>query len=395
MRYIAGAIAALVAGGLVLALEIWTIVPAPTLPTLAVAAIIPEVTPWAIGACCTAAAIALAAGRGWARDIGLGCAALALGCALVPWCLLPSTIEACEREMRAGLGDAYAPVRAASGNAPGGLARPYDVRLALQGFRRSNAVRVRANLPVRTRDGAELALDLYLPVGAGAHPAVVIVYGGAWIFGSRAASAELARSFAQLGYVAVAIDYRHAPQFQFPTQIDDVRAALQTIAQHANAWEIDPRRVAILGRSAGAQLALLAAYDPGPLPIRAAIGYYAPTDLVGGFDTPPRPDPANVRRILLAYIGGTPNERMTAYIRASPVDHVRPGLPPTLLIIGGRDELVRPAFQYQLRDALRRQGNRVASLDVPWSNHAFDSVPNGTGGQLARFYTERFLAATL
>jgi acetyl esterase/lipase len=297
--------------------------------------------------------------------------------------------------MLAGLGAAYAPVRAASGIAPGEMTRPYDVRLALQGFGDSNAVRVRANLPVRTRDGTDLALDLYLPPAAGMHPAVVVIYGGAWIFGSRAASVELARSLAQLGYAAIAIDYRHAPQFQFPTQIDDVRDALQTVAHHAAAWEIDPRRVAILGRSAGAELALLAAYDRGPLPIRAAIGYYAPTDLVGGFAFPPQPDPANVRRILLAYLGGTPEQRMNRYLAGSPLAHVRTGLPPTLLIIGGRDELVRPAFQHELRDALRRHGDRVASLDVPWSNHAFDAVPNGTGGQLARFYTERFLAATL
>jgi acetyl esterase/lipase len=381
----------------VLALEIWTVVPAPNLSTLALAVAIPEVTPWAIAPCLLAGAIAQFAAAGWARLAGLCCAALALGFALVPWLLVPATIAGCEREMALGLGDSYAALSSMTQPPPGTLARPYDIGTALIGYRASGAaaVRLRRDLPVRTRDGQRLGLDLYAPSAAGPHPAVIIIYGGAWIFGSRAASAELAGSLARLGYTAIAIDYRHAPAFRFPVQVDDVRDALAAIARNARAWEVDPSRVAILGRSAGAELALLAAYVPGPLTIRAAIGYYAPIDLVGGYRIPPRPDPADVTRILRAYIGGTPDDRMEAYVAGSPIAHIRPGLPPTLLINGDRDELVRPAFAGELRDALRLHGDRVAALDVPWSNHAFDSIPNGTGGQIARYYTERFLAATL
>lgn len=395
-RFIAGAILALVAGGLVLTLELWTVVPAPNLYTLAIAATIPELTPWAIGCCVIAGAVAQFAASGWARTVGLSCAAVALGFALIPWCLLPSTIAGCEREMRMALGAGYAAGPSPVQLRAGALEQPYNVTAAMLGYRGAGPpIRFRGDLPVRTRDGQRLGLDLYLPARGGPHSAVIIIYGGAWIFGSRAASAELADSLARLGYTAVAIDYRHAPTFQFPTQIQDVRDALATVAHHAAEWEIDPRRVAILGRSAGAELALLAAYDPGPLTIRAAIGYYAPVDLAGGYAFPPRPDPANVTRILRTYIGGPPWEFRNSYVAGSPIAHVRPGLPPTLLICGGRDALVRPVFQHKMRDALRLHGDRVASLDVPWSNHAFDSVANGTGGQLARYYTERFLAETL
>jgi acetyl esterase/lipase len=205
----------------------------------------------------------------------------------------------------------------------------------------------------------------------------------------------LARSLARLGYTAIAIDYRHAPRYRFPVQIDDVRDALVAIARNAVSWNVDPARVAIFGRSAGAQLALLAAYAPEPLRIRAAVAYYAPTDLVAGYRFPPRPDPADVKRILRAYIGGTPDDRPAVYLAASPIRHVAPGLPPTLLIGGGRDELVRLSFAHALRDALRSRGVRVAALDLPWSNHAFDEIDNGTGGQIARYYTDRFLAAVL
>ncbi len=395
LRFIAGGVAALVAGGLVLAMELWTVVPAPNIPTLALAAVIPEVTPKAVVVCLIACAIAQSVASGWARIVGLACAALALGFALVPWVLLPSTIAACEHEMQLALGAGYAQTSAATPQRDTMLARPYDMLLAFTGYAHSGTVRYRANLPVRTRDGRRLGLDVYAPLAPGRHPAVVIVYGGAWIFGSRADSAELARSLARIGYTAIAVDYRHAPAYQFPTQIDDVRDALAAVARNAANWSVDPQRVAILGRSAGAELALLAAYDPGPLIIRAAIGYYTPIDLVQGYLEPPRPDPTNVRRILRTYLGGTPAERMNDYVAGSPLRHVRPGLPPTLLIGGARDELVRLAFQHEMRDALRLHGDHVAALDLPWSNHAFDAVPNGTGGQLARYYTERFLAATL
>jgi acetyl esterase/lipase len=375
-------------------LEMWTIVPAPNLYTLVLAAAIPERTPWAIGWCLLAGIIAQFAARGWPRTAGVACAALALGFALVPWCLLPATVSAGEREMRAGFGDAYAAAFARSPYA-WMFARPYSVRIALAGYPRPSGLRVRLNLLVPTRDGRRLGLDLYAPPAPGPHPTVIVVYGGAWIFGSRAASAELARSLAGLGYTAIAIDYRHAPAYQFPTQIDDVRDALTAIARNAGDWNVDPRRVAMLGRSSGAELALIAAYDPGPLTMRAAIAFYAPTDLVQGYRLPPRPDPARVDRILRLYLGGTPDERMNNYVAASPIAHVRPELPPTLLFAGGRDELVQPGFAREMRDALRQVGNQAAVLRIPWSNHGFDEIPTGTGGQLARYYLVRFLAATL
>jgi acetyl esterase/lipase len=326
--------------------------------------------------------------------VGLACAALALGFALVPWCLMPATIAACDRELVRGLAG-IAPPPTIVTTAGAGLGRPYDVRTALLGFAPPPPLRIRRDLPVRTRDGVRLGLDLYAPQTTGPHPTIVVIYGGAWRFGSRSQSAELATSLARLGYTAVAIDYRLAPAYRFPTQLDDVEDALAAIARHADEWGVDPHRVAIFGRSAGAELGLLAAYAPGPLTVRAAIGYYAPVDLVAGYREPPRPDPLDVDAIVATFIGGTPDDRLSLYTAGSPVDHVRPALPPTLLISGGRDEVVRPAFQRELRDLLRRHGDRVAALTFPWSNHAFDSIPNGSGGQLARYYTQRFLAATL
>ena len=393
LRFI-GRIVALVLGGLLFAIEMWTVVPAPTILTLALSVIASETAPWGIAVGLILGAIVQVMARGWARTLATVFIALSIGCALVPFALLRGTLRQNEREMRAALGPTYA--RAVSDRERAPLAqRPYSLVTSFLGFARSNGVRVNRDLPVIAADGTPLALDLYRPAKHGPHPTVIIIYGGAWMFGSRADSAEMARAFAAIGDTAIAIDYRHAPRFHAPTQINDVRAAIATIARNARAWEVDPQRVAILGRSAGAELALLAAYMPEPLTVKAAVGYYAPVDLVQGWNLPPVPDPANVRRILLAYIGAPPDLRMSEYIAASPFAHVAPHLPPTFLICGGRDEIVRLSFQHEMRDALRLHGDRVAALDLPWANHAFDSIPNGIGGQIARYYTERFLAASL
>jgi acetyl esterase/lipase len=69
------------------------------------------------------------------------------------------------------------------------------------------------------------------------------------------------------GFVVFAIDYRHAPQWPWPAQIEDVRAALGWVREHGGEYGADVSRLALLGRSAGAQLAMVAAYELGTVPI--------------------------------------------------------------------------------------------------------------------------------
>ena len=75
-------------------------------------------------------------------------------------------------------------------------------------------------------DGSPLRIDIYSPPRAGPHPAIVQVYGGAWQRGDPRDDASFAGYFAARGYVVFAIDYRHAPRWRWPAQIEDVRNAL-------------------------------------------------------------------------------------------------------------------------------------------------------------------------
>jgi acetyl esterase/lipase len=243
--------------------------------------------------------------------------------------------------------------------------------------------------------GVPLTLDVYRPGTPGPHPILVQLYGGAWQRGSPEDNGSFASYFASNGYVVVAIDYRHAPAWKWPAQIQDVRAALGWVIAHSTEYEGDRNRIGMIGRSAGAQLALVAAFQAGSPLVRAVASYYGPVDLAEGWRTPPWPDPLDIRTILNTYLGGTPDSVPEQYRGASPITYVGRNAPPTLLIYGGRDNVVQARFGLELYDRLQNVGATAVLLDLPWAEHAFDALPNGLSGQISLYYTERFLAWAL
>jgi acetyl esterase/lipase len=193
--------------------------------------------------------------------------------------------------------------------------------------------------------------------------------------------------------VIFAIDYRHAPAARWPAQIDDVNTSLAWIGEHAAEYGGDTSRVVLMGRSAGAHLALMAAYAvTPPLAIRGVVSYYGPSNLVDSYRKPPRPDPLDVRSNEIALLGGSLSEMPDRYAEASPLSLATRPLPPTLLVYGGADHIVEATYGAELAARLRATGTPVAYLEIPWAEHAFDAVFRGPSSQLALYYTERFLA---
>ncbi|MDQ2667251.1 MAG: alpha/beta hydrolase [Gemmatimonadota bacterium] len=244
-------------------------------------------------------------------------------------------------------------------------------------------------------DGERLTMRLYAMPGHTAHPTVVVLYGGAWRTGSADQADNVSRALASEGYTIAALDYRHAPASQYPAQSDDVNRGMALLQDSAGAWGIDLTRVAILGRSSGGHLAELAAFVPHGFPFRALIAIYAPYDLVEGFNNLPSPNPIGVREVLTSFMGGTPEQRLVQYRAASPSAYVRAGLPPTLLLFGGRDHIVKPEFNRQDAQALRAAHVPVIAVELPWAEHGFDLAPAGLGGQLAFNVMSDFLALQL
>jgi acetyl esterase/lipase len=385
----------LCAAALVLAfVTSWIVLPAPNLRLLTLGVGAPEVSQWLIVCGLVIGVLTLgAAGRGpWGR-LAFILAVAATLLASMPLARTPFVVRRFDATMRAALGDDFMRGVPAAQRV---RMRPAPLVLSdlFRGIDAGDA-RVTRDVPFAAPHGIRLTLDVYQPPAAGPHPCVVQIYGGAWQRGEPGDDAKFATYLAAHGYVVFAIDYRHAPEFPWPAQIDDVRAALAWIRGHARDYDADASRLALLGRSAGAHLAMMAAYEAGAPPVRAVVSYYGPVDLTDGYLNPPSPDPLDVRAIEEALLGGTPDQMPDRYREASPISYVARRLPPSLLVYGGRDHVVLSTFGARLDERLRAQGNTSVYLEIPWAEHAFDAVPNGPSGQLSLYYTEQFLAWAL
>ncbi|WP_218081411.1 alpha/beta hydrolase [Anthocerotibacter panamensis] len=373
-------------------LSAWIVVPAPVFGLLILSVGAPEVSPWLVLLNGCAVLLALNQ-RGVVRRIALGGGLLGLGLSALPLAQWPATQARLEQAMVSTLGPEYlsgVPASVQAGMRP----EPFALAAVFQGLPQDR-VRLNAGIPFAQVAGVTLQMNVYQPPAPGRYPALVVVYGGAWQHGSPSQDEPFSRYMAARGYVVFAIDYRHAPEHPYPAQIEDVRTALAFIQANAQRYEADPARLALLGRSAGAHLALLAAYEPGAPPIRAVVDYYGPVDLEQGYYDLPTPDPIDTRQVLEAFLGGPPSTRLGAYRAASPSTYVTRPLPPTLLVYGGRDHLVEQRFGYALWKRLQATGTTAVWLDIPWADHSFDSLFTGLSNQLALYHTERFLAWAL
>jgi acetyl esterase/lipase len=375
-------------GGLFLSL--WIVIPAPTFPLLRLGVGAPEASPWLFGLNTIAILLLLFTHRkGWLFWSAIACSMTALILSAYPLSQFPAASQAATGEMYRVLGLDY---RSKIPSELTAKLRPQPLVLS-DVFRGIPSGQIRLQEEKFAQpDGVPLVLVAYQPIESGKHPTIVTIYGGGWQSGEPTQDEFFNRYMASQGYTVVAIDYRHAPQYRFPAQIEDVKAALNYIRIHADRLEADADRLVLMGRSAGAHLAMLAAYPSGSPPVRAVVNYYGPVDLTLGYNDPPQPDPIDTRALLRALLGGTPAEKPDAYRLASPYSYVTGNLPPSLLVYGSRDHVVKAKFGRTLRDRLETTGNQVVYLELPWADHAFDAVFNGIGNQLALYHTERFIA---
>jgi acetyl esterase/lipase len=135
---------------------------------------------------------------------------------------------------------------------------------------------------VEAHDAEGLAVDFYRSLGAAdtaGAPCVVVVHGGGWDSGDRTQLAGLNHWLALRGVAVAALSYRLAPAHRWPAQRDDVRAGVSWVRANAAALGVDPRRLTLLGRSAGAQIVTAAAYGETLPGVRAVVALYGCFDL--------------------------------------------------------------------------------------------------------------------
>jgi acetyl esterase/lipase len=251
-----------------------------------------------------------------------------------------------------------------------------------------------------------LTADVFHAPGPPPHPFVVVVHGGSWRRGDKGELRHSSRRLAAAGYTVVDVRYALAPAEPFPRGIADVKCLLGRVRERADELGIDPARAALFGRSAGGQIALIAAYSVGdprlrpscPVadePVRAVAALYAPSDLVWGHDNPMVPDVIQGTESIELYLGGAPAEAPEAYRLATAMSWVGRAVPPTLLVHGGGDQLVSPIHSRRLAAALAGLGREFTFIEVPMGEHGMDARPGGVGEQISRHAVLDFLAARL
>ncbi len=374
----------------------WIVIPAPNRTLLPLSVGAPEISVWLA---LMASLGIVGAVRTWrmhmVAKVAITASVLALLLALIPLVQFPSVATRTVAALKSTLGVDYLD------------AVPFDRQLALRpspldiselfrGLPKDSAI-VTSDIEFATVAKVKLTGIVYQPLAKGKFPIVVQIYGGAWQRGTAADFPRFAKFLAAHGYVVFAIDYRHAPEFTFPAQYADVKTALAWVRRSAAKFGGDTTRMALLGRSAGAHLAMMAAYDSTLAPVKAVVDFYGPVDLVESYLHPPSPDPLNIRDVETKFIGVPLEQSIDQYKAASPINLVRAGLPPTLLIYGGRDNVVEHRYGAMLDERLRGTGNKSVFIEIPWADHAFDdeAISNGLSGQLSRYAVERFLAWAL
>jgi acetyl esterase/lipase len=243
----------------------------------------------------------------------------------------------------------------------------------------------------RTAEGTDLSLDFYPAQNAQAAPLIVVIHGGSWNSGDNKDFVTMDRYLAGRGFAVADVLYRLAPKYRFPAASEDIRAAIAYLRSRAAELNLDARRIALLGRSAGAQIALHVAYsakDPG---IRGVISFYGPTDLFWSWEHPENPLVIDTRAKLTDYLGGGPDTFAGAYEAASPIRQAAAAGPPVLFFHGGRDEIVSPHHSTAMARRLTELGVQNLEIALPWATHGFDYLFQGPGNQISVFAVESFL----
>jgi acetyl esterase/lipase len=290
---------------------------------------------------------------------------------------------------------------------------PRERRFAIAALRNGGhamtdaSVTIHGGMAYANHDGVELLGDLYLPQDAKSVPALVAVHGGGWVQGARNAFQYWGPYLAARGIALFAISYRLAVKTKtFPEAVQDVLAGVQFLRGKASAFGIDPQRIGLLGASAGAHLAALAALGGkkfiGGYPndafasvdagVKVLIGVYGIYDVAamwlnyqiqGGREN-------NIQK----FMGAPPMQDRQAYFDASPIsyatfanNHI-----PVLLVTGTEDDLVDRKQQTEpFALALKQAGFFVRPCIVHGAPHYWMNDPIEEAGSYCAFAAPRLL----
>jgi len=224
--------------------------------------------------------------------------------------------------------------------------------------------------------GVSMTLDLRVPDGKGPFPAAIIVHGGSFSHGNkRTYVTPLFDVLSNAGFAWFTINYRMAPDYQFPAAVDDVESAVVCVKSQAAKYRVDPKRIALIGESAGGYLVAYAGAHPDRgANVAAVVDFYGPNDLVlqtekrrsePGPAKPPGPG-------LMEFLGfkSWHDAGVVEKLRAvSPTTLISKRMPPFLFIHGNADEQVPYEQSPKMCVAMRKAGAKCEVVTVEGGRH--------------------------
>ena len=237
------------------------------------------------------------------------------------------------------------------------------------------AYRVASDVVYQKATNYDLKLDVYVPMDAtGPLPVAMYFHGGGWTARSKEYMVLNVLPYLEMGWVVVNVGYRLANVANAPAAVEDGRCALRWVIRNAKQYMIDPSKIVVTGHSAGGHLALTtgmlpesAGLDrqcPGKeeLKVAAVVNWVGITDVSDVLEGP------NQKAYAVQWLGSQPDREEIAK-RVSPINYVRPGLPPILTVHGDTDPTVPYAQAVRLHQALDRAGVPNKLLTVPGGGH--------------------------
>ena len=272
--------------------------------------------------------------------------------------------------------------------------------------RRTCSVQMKKTVIYKSNDCFSIKADFY-GISNDHAPVIVYIHGGGLVWGTREEiSEEMIKLYNDNGFAVFSIDYRLAPETKLPEILEDVKDAIQWLnSEGPQEFSIDPKRIAVVGSSAGGFLALCTgSFTQKP---RAIVSFYGYGDIIGKWATNPSNfylqkdnvaeniarrlisdqviTEASIEQRFLYYVyarqqgvwiqeiaGINPIMHKDALLKFCPKQNITSEYPPTLLLHGTKDEDVPYEQSVFMRGALIKERVETKLITIPNGGHVFD-----------------------